>query len=477
MSKKRKSKKRKGGTKVAKTKRGCRQFVIGGESDIPIFVGVCTGALIKGEGVLQDFYDVGEVLLMPYFPQSLRGILLLVVLSTEMIKGSTRFCVSIKDKNQPCRTGRTDLTVELKHGATSWVRASGIARPYAVGEREGREGDEARGHPLLICPEVGYKLMSMPCPPLFVDRPTTIEVLAELGDREIRIGAFHCRFCKPAPLSEEERLAIMSRPGALKGIVCGLGCKKCGDKSAYHVSLDGSRTAPDEVKGAIYLPSAPDEWKCKCGKSSVPLTYLKEGFHDVFRRASRMDGREELKFIPLYQRGGIGAIMGRYQQMLNRCEDQGEEDFQKFIEENPIIWNFLAPLKIWKKPSISTKYNADFAILTRMKVLYFVEIEKPQTKLVKQDGGLHSELQRGLDQIREWRIEVGKRREAILDGLGLEQKDVHDIRYMLVAGMAGKTGARGLETVRAMKTDADFVFCFDEVTSFLHSTETALLNI
>ena len=145
---------------------------------------------------------------------------------------------------------------------------------------------------------------------------------------------------------------------------------------------------------------------------------------------------------------------------------------------NPIFWNFLAPHRIWIKPPILTKYKADFAVLSRMRVLYFIEIEKPNTTLIKKsDGGIHSKLNTALTQVRSWRLEIEKRREAVLDALHLTQKDVHDIKFIVIAGMAIKTSTVELEILRKMKTDADFIFCFDELASFLHSTGTALLNL
>ena len=72
---------------------------------------------------------------------------------------------------------------------------------------------------------------------------------------------------------------------------------------------------------------------------------------------------------------------------------------------------------------------------------------------------------------------MDKRRESVLSGLDLEQKLVHDIRYIVVAGLANKTGTSGMEKIRKMKTDADFIFCFDELASFLHSTEIALTEL
>lgn len=156
-----------------------------------------------------------------------------------------------------------------------------------------------------------------------------------------------------------------------------------------------------------------------------------------------------------------------------------EEIVQKFLEEKEkqVLWNFLAPSRIWKKPPILVKYKADFAILSRNRILYFIELEKPATKLAKSRGGLHSELQVGLDQIREWKKEVKDRREAVLYGLGLKQEEVHDIKFILVAGMAANTPIEDLAILRSMNSDADSIFCFDELASFLHSTETALLNI
>ena len=167
----------------------------------------------------------------------------------------------------------------------------------------------------------------------------------------------------------------------------------------------------------------------------------------------------------------------KYQQLLKDEEEGGEEIFQEFLQENPIIWNFMAPIQIWKKPPILTSYNADFAILNRLKVLYFIEIEKPSTKLIKRDGGVHSELQAGIDQIRDWKIEIDKRREAVLSCLKLSQKDVHDIRYIVIAGLSHKTSTDGLEKIRNMGTDAETIFCFDELATFLRSTEMELLRL
>ncbi len=446
------------------------------ETDLPVFMGVCESALIRGDGVLQDFYGVGDLLALPFFPQNLNGVFLLLGLPKKLITADRRVRIMVRSKEDPKQKAWSDLQIVVKTGEPR-VRISGFAKHYLnEGERTGPQGKaDHAGTPLLMFPKMPYKPIPIPCPPLLVLQPDEIEVIAEINGREFRIGAFRCEFCPTPPISEQERIAIMSRPGAIKGIVCGMECKKCHDRVEFCLPLDGKSKPSGKVKGCILLTSAPDEWNCKCGETKIPLIYLKQGFHALFRTMSAMGDQREFKFVPLYQKGAIAAIIGQYQKVLVDYGDD-EEAVQKFIEATPILWNFLAPKKIWRKPPILTKYKADFGILNRSNIFYFVEIEKPKTKLVKKGGGVSSDLEAGLDQIRNWRIEVEKRREAVLDGLSLAQKDVHDIRYILIAGMASQTTTAGLEKIRKM-TDANFIFCFDELASFLHSTETALLNI
>jgi hypothetical protein len=129
------------------------------------------------------------------------------------------------------------------------------------------------------------------------------------------------------------------------------------------------------------------------------------------------------------------------------------------------------------KPPILTKCNADFAILSRSKVLWLIEIEKPQTKLTKADGGIHSELQTGLNQIRDWRVAVQDHRAAFLHGLGLSSDEVDDVRYMLIAGCASRTNAIHLTTLRRNPLSPAEFYCFDELASFLHATECSLQRL
>lgn len=447
--------------------------------NLPVFMGVCESALVRGDGVLQDFYGVGDLVILPFFPQNLRGIFLLIGLSKEIIekKNTVRFIITEKEKSK--NKAWSDL-VEVSTGpASEEASISGFSKHYKAIETEEKSKTDTMQmcQRLLIPQELIFKLIPILCPPLLVKGPTKIDVIAEIDGSEFKIGAFECMFCPTPPISEEERMAIMSRPGATKKIVYGLGCKKCHTNVQFHLSLDGSDQPPNNFKESIFLTTAPDEWNCKCGITTIPLTYLKKGFHELFRRTSIVGGQKKFHFIPLYQRGAISAILKQYQSLLSQYSGS-EEEIQKFMESNHIIWNFLAPFRIWPKPPLLTKYQADFAILTRNGILYFIEIEKPTTKLIKSDGGLSAELQAGLDQIRNWRILIGRHRVAVLDSIkGLNSNMVSDIRYILVAGMANQNSLEALEKIRSMKSDADMFFCFDELATFLHSTEIALLNI
>lgn len=432
------------------------------EIELPVFLGICQSALIRGEGVSQDFYGVSDLLLLPFFPQSLKGTFLLLGIHKTLMAKPIR--ILIRSKENPDQKGQSDLHIELTTGDRQQVRINGFS-----------DYDSVKGTWLLLYPGMQYKLAPIPCPPIFVTKPCEIEVVAELENRESQIGAFRCEFCPTPPISPEERSAIMSRTGAVGVMWFGLQCKKCQERVEYYLPLDQKSRASHNAKGGIFLLTAPDEWNCKCGAAKIPLIYLKKGLHEIFRRAIVERGKKELRFVPLYQRGAIAAIKAKYQKMLVDNADD-EESVQKFIESNPILWNFLAPVRIWKKPSIVTKYKADFGILTTSKILYFVEIEKPGTRLVIKSGGVSARLQAGLDQIRDWQIEVEQHRATVLDGLGLIQRDIHDIRYILIAGMASETSSSGITKIKRMK-DPCSVFCFDELASFLHCTEMALLNI
>jgi hypothetical protein len=441
--------------------------------DIPIFLGVCHKAHYRLKGLVQDLYGVTDYLPIPFFPFSLNGLLLLFAWPKAVFDHKDPLAVIVRERDTG-REAKNEMSAYFKpiEETPMLVDPSVGIQPY----KQDHDMKQYKSALIAVSQENSTKMIPVPCPNLFLSKPVDIDVFVKIGETEHKTGSFTCPFVNPAPMTEQERAAIMSRPDAMNIIVIQLRCNSCKDTICFHLALDGKSQPRDTHSESIPIQEATNEWRCKCGQQETPLCYLKQGMHHLFRTLSSREPKQ-LGFIAMYEVSSVSAILANYQKLLIEHEDGEEEIFQKYIEENPMIWNFLAPILIWKKPRILTKYKADFAILGRMNVLYFVEIEKPKTTLIKKGGGVHAQLQAALDQIRDWRIEIDKRREAVLSSLELEQRDVHDIRYIIVAGLAQKTGTVGMEKVRRMKTDADSILCFDELASFLHSTKMALIEL
>lgn len=275
-------------------------------------------------------------------------------------------------------------------------------------------------------------------------------------------------------MTEPERLAIASRPSAVRSVTLSVGCKVCGDEQRFYNLLDPDKRHSSKLgEMATYLFDAPDIWSCGCGNATFDLTFAKRGVHDLFRRTLiERDSPATLTFTPLYEKGQLADIYLNYHNLINSTPL--EEVVQKFIEENPVIWSFLSPLKIIHKPPILTKRSADFGILTAQKILYLVEIEKPQTQLSTKKGGRSAEVQKGFDQINDWNVTIDTHRLAFLSGLDLKEEEVHDIRYLLVAGLTYKTSREGIMNLHRNLPPSTLFYCFDDLASFLHYLEAQL---
>ena len=449
--------------------------------ELPIFLGVSNKAARHGFG--WDLLGVTYTVFLPFFPQSLKGLHCLMGFNKNVIYSSDKyehryklwftddnnpenktwatqeFVIELKDKNAPSPSEVQAFSLLELTSDESW----GLA--FSVGRRV-NQGDEYGA----------FEIMPIPIPPqLRLTEPTTVSVDIEWGSQTYRLGRFTCEFVEPAPVSEPERRAIASRPNAASAILIKITCHKCGDEAWMYALLDPARYPAKELdKTAIYLHRAPDHWRCKCDKSETNLTFLKRGIHDLFRRTiSEQSFDKTTSFRPLYEARELARIKADFQALINSTPR--EEDVQKFIEANPVIWAFLSPTKILHKPPVLTKKTADFGILTSQKVLYLVEIEKPQTKLVKAKGGVHHEVQKGFDQIRDWNVVVEDHRIALLNELDLKRDEVHDIRYMLVAGRARQVPNEELMKLRRDPARANILFfCFDEIAHFLLNLEGQL---
>jgi hypothetical protein len=104
------------------------------------------------------------------------------------------------------------------------------------------------------------------------------------------------------------------------------------------------------------------------------------------------------------------------------------------LEENPVFLHQFSPEHIFFKAPILTAHKTDFAILSPQRELLLIELERPNTKILKKDGGVHSELQHAFDQTRDWLHLADEQRVVVLDCIGIERKYVGAVRAVAIAG-------------------------------------------
>lgn len=439
------------------------------ESNLPLFLGMSHRAARRGYG--WDLLGVTTLVLFPFFPQRLTGLQCVLGLNRSSLQDRNNYSYKLllTDETQPSNQGWVNQDLSLiSPDQASLSGKAGFAIPS--GPPEG--GSTSFGWAMVGSQdELGaIEIVPVPAPPLMIGRPCRVFVDIEIDGKRYRRGEFICGFVPPAPLTDEERRAIASRPGAAKSVVFHIACKLCQSEADYYCQLNPLDERPIEVpKTAIPLNEAPSSWLCSCGQSTVELTYLKQGLHDVFRYAQTKSSEDSfMHFTPLYQAGRIQDIIAEYEQLIENTSD--EEPVQKFFEAHSVCWAFLSPARIMHKPAVLTKKKADFGILTTQKILYLVELEKPSTRLTNQDGAISAEIQRGANQIRDWQLVVSDHRLALLSELGLKDNEVQEIRYILIGGLARRTSAKGLTKLRRspFAPSTDF-YCFDELGSFLHT--------
>jgi len=94
----------------------------------------------------------------------------------------------------------------------------------------------------------------------------------------------------------------------------------------------------------------------------------------------------------------------------------------------------FSPERIFFKARILTFRDTDFAVLNSQCQLLLIELERANKKLLKKDGGVHSELQHAFDQTRDWLRISDDQRIAVLDCIGIDRKDVGSVHAVVIAG-------------------------------------------
>lgn len=438
------------------------------EDDLPVFLGVSVRAARRGFS--WDLIGVSNVTIFSFFPQNLGGLQCVLAIPRRALREGYSCRVLFINAEKAEDHAWSDLVFSsIPHTSDgSPPPPAGFAIPALVAT-----GDSVSME--MLSARTDFSSMEIiPCsaPPLVIGAPSRILVDIEIEGQRFRRGEFACGYMVPPPMTQEERRAIASRPGAPLFVQMELACKKCNSGAVFFAPLDPSTPKPTGVRpDAVALDDAPATWSCICGYSKFELEYLKRGVHELFRHPIRRGS--PVQFVPLYEAGRIQSIIAEYEQLIESATE--EEPVQKYLEQNPLFWAFLSPQRILLKPAVLTKKKADFGVLSTQKILYLIELEKPSTRLTNHDGSISAEIQRGANQIRDWQLVVDDHKLALLSELGFKEGDVQEIRYILIGGLARRSNLTGLTKLRRtpFAPNTDF-YCFDELASFLHSLAAEL---
>lgn len=284
--------------------------------------------------------------------------------------------------------------------------------------------------PIMICPPGGWAFAVFPTKGLnlTLNAPGLYHIYLGTDEGEIKIGSLSFALSPAQPLTEARVAAIRSDPNATKSVRMDLRCNQCNDAVRPYAGLEQS--AEQEGEGWIWYETLPDSFTCSCGKLSTDLTIIRKNLHGLLGQRSTIS--QDLSFVPAYEREALYTMKTNFRSLLE--QSAREEVLQAFIEENPVFLHPFAPQNLWFKAPVLTFFKTDFAVLSHSAELLLIELEKPQTRLLKKDGGIHSELQHAFDQVRDWLHVADEHRQAFLSSIGADPKQVGAVRGVIIAG-------------------------------------------
>jgi hypothetical protein len=272
--------------------------------------------------------------------------------------------------------------------------------------------------------------------------PTIAEdlLIAEPGEYKLRLeydkGGFYLgrviyQFSPPPPLTEEKIAALESDVVSAGQVIYRMGCKQCPSTLTAYIALKKSQER--EEMGHVFYRDLPDRFVCGCGRTNLNLDYLRKGGHGFLGRDARIS-IGEVSYIQRYAHSQLLEIAGQFLGLVQK--EKKEEPIQKYLEKNKVLFARFHARRLFVKPRILGRFNADFAILDSQGALVLIEIERPTLRLFKANGHLRGEFNHAYEQVQDWLGEVLKHRTAVIDGLGLKPEEVLTIRGCVIAGRA-----------------------------------------
>ncbi len=331
------------------------------------------------------------------------------------------------------------------------------------------EGDEQANNPasftiVSISDEPCWTILLVRLSGVILTEPQKLSLYYIEDGINTSIGKLVFALAKSQALTHDRVSAIKSDPKAIKAVRLNLGCKYCDTKMKVIAALE----KPAEVEdGLVWYQDVPEAFKCRCGKTVFPLNILRNNMHTLLGNNDITIGN--LSVTALYERRVIDNISMELSKIINA--NPKEEDIQQFLENNPIVFHFLYPLRLYEKPAILSKYKADFASLDSSGVLTLVEIERPGIRLIRKDGATSAEMEHAISQVRDWLFLYEKHRGAVLDCLGLRDQEVTKIKGIVIAG---RNKGHDSEKIRRFKwQDRGAIECmtYDDLLGILASLD------
>lgn len=302
------------------------------------------------------------------------------------------------------------------------------SREIDLTDSAGEKGDNSESGILIpVSDAPSWTMFLAPLNGVVLNEPQTLEAFLLDDEGEIPLGMLAFGLAGAPPLTPDRIAAIKSDPRAMKALRVNLGCKHCDSKLKVLAALEKPK---EEEKDLVWYQDLPKTFNCSCGKTNFSLDILRTNLHALL--GTRDVVAKNLSFSALYEHRAIDQTS---KELLDLIKTKPKEEVvQQFLSKNPIIFHFLSPIRLFEKPPILSKHQADFAILDSRGALIFVEIERPGILLIRKDGATSAEMEHAVSQVRDWLFLYEKHRGAVLECLDLRDREVTRVRGLVIAG-------------------------------------------
>lgn len=296
---------------------------------------------------------------------------------------------------------------------------------------------------------------------IVINEPTNLQLFVNIVEEKISIGNLQMVYLEGPPFGTEFINQLKTNPLAYKFIKMIISCKSCHKQIEAYTGLE--RESKIENENVKWFQDLPARFICGCKKTDMDLKYVKNNLHVLLGMNKYKEG--EILISKLYDSSVLNGIISQFKELINRKPK--EEDIQKFFEQNPILLHFLSSDKVFFKKPILNNFITDICILNNKKELLLIEIERADLKLIKKDGGITSQMQHAMDQVRNWLHSAKEERSAVIKGIGLKPDEVSNIRGIVILGRNINYGEEKLRQLKGTNFGDLTLYTYDDILNSL----------